>query len=285
MITGTRYRLNQEIRRQQMVASDIAQAQAQISTGKRIQTPSDDSVASARVSVVARAQSNEAAWKRNLDTAAALSERSDTVLGSVANNLVRASELLVQAASDTLSAADRAPIILELRSIATEVNALSNSRDTSGNPLFRTGSELQIPVGDNVSLSAVGTRDAIFGSVPTAAGPQDLATLINAAADAVAEPVAATRATLIATSIDTMNGSTDHIAAARGDQGARGNRIDQLIDRSATIGIQLKAERSALEDTDITEVVAKLQSSQLTLEAAQAAFARTNQSTLFDLLR
>ena len=68
-------------------------------------------------------------------------------------------------------------------------------------------------------------------------------------------------------------------------QGALANRVDQLLERKADTGLQLADERSGLEDTDIQAVVARLGAQQLSLQAAQAVFARVNQSTLFDILR
>ena len=71
----------------------------------------------------------------------------------------------------------------------------------------------------------------------------------------------------------------------RGEQGALANRVDQLLERQADTGLQLTEERSGLEDTDIQAVIARLSSQQLSLQAAQAVFARVNESTLFDILR
>jgi len=79
--------------------------------------------------------------------------------------------------------------------------------------------------------------------------------------------------------------SSRHVATVRGEQGARGNRIDNLVERLAESGLQLDEERSGIESADVTAVVARLQARQLTLEAAQAVFSRVNQSTLFDILR
>ena len=62
-------------------------------------------------------------------------------------------------------------------------------------------------------------------------------------------------------------------------------RVDALLERQADTGLQLEEERSGLEDTDIQAVVARLSSQQLSLQAAQAVFARVNESTLFDILR
>jgi flagellar hook-associated protein 3 FlgL len=58
-----------------------------------------------------------------------------------------------------------------------------------------------------------------------------------------------------------------------------------MLERYEAWSIQLEEERSRIESADIVEVVARLQARQLTLQAAQAAFVRINQNSLFDLLR
>jgi len=257
MISGTRYNLTLEINRQLSLAQQIAYGQAQISTTKRLQAPSDDPVAAARIAQIGITQVNESAWNTNLANAAAAASRADTALGAVENALGRANELMISAANGTLSAADRSTIALELRSIADELSALQVTKDSRGNDLFPSSAPTQIPVGDGLTIAAVGTKADIF-QVDTSSGPQDMAAIIGAA--------------------------VQHAATEHGKQGARGNRIDQFIDGLADSGLQLKEERSGLEDTDVTAVVAKLQSQELTLQAAQAVFARVNQHTLFDLL-
>lgn len=285
MISGTRYRLTQEINRQLALSRDIARAQTQLSSQQRIQSPSEDPVAAARISSIGRAQANEAAWKSNLNLAAALAARADTTLRAVGNALDRVTELMVQGATGTLSDQDRATVALELRSIAEELAALKEAKDSRGNRLFMAGYSLRIPVQSGVSLIAVGTREEVFESVATAGGPQDVAAIVAAAADAleIADPAA--RAAAVAVSVDEVAAATAHIATARGEQGALAGRVDQLLERQADTVLQLAEERSTLEDTDITATIARLQAQQLSLQAAQAVFARVNQSTLFDILR
>lgn len=279
MISGTRYNLTLEINRQLSLAQQIAYGQAQISTTKRLQAPSDDPVAAARIAQIGITQANESAWNTNLANAAAASSRADTALGAVENALGRANELMISAANGTLSAADRSTIALELRSIADELSTLEATKDSRGDDLFPSSAPTQIPVGDGLTLAAVGTKADIF-QVDTGSGSQNMAAIIGAAADALDanDPAA------IGQSLDDIAAAVQHAAVEHGKQGARGNRIDQLTDGLADSGLQLKEERSGLEDTDVTAVVAKLQSQELTLQAAQQVFARVNQNTLFDLL-
>ena len=285
MISGTRYRLDQEINRQLALSREIAKAQTQLSTQKRIQSPSEDPVAAARISAIGRAQANEAAWKSNLDLAASLADRADTALAAAGTAFARATELMTQGATGTLSDQDRATLALELRSIADELNALKASKDSRGNALFMSGYSLRIPVQSGVQVIAVGTREDVFESVATASGPKELAAIVADAATALEMTSPAARKAAIATSVDEVAAAVTHVGTQRGEQGALANRVDQLLERHADTGLQLTEERSGLEDTDVQAVIARLSSQQLSLQAAQAVFARINENTLFDILR
>lgn len=285
MISGTRYRLDQEINRQLALSRDIAKAQTQLSTQKRIQSPSEDPVAAARISSIGRAQANEAAWKSNLNLAVSLSDRADTALKAAGTAFDRVTELMTQGATGTLSDQDRATIALELRSIAAEMTSLKDSKDSRGNALFMSGYSLRIPVQSGVQVIAVGTREDVFESVATAGGPKDLAAIVSDAATAleITDPTA--RKAAVAVSVDEVAAAVGHVATQRGEQGALANRVDALLERQADTNLQLTDERSGLEDTDIQTVIARLSSQQLSLQAAQAVFARVNENTLFDILR
>jgi flagellar hook-associated protein 3 FlgL len=285
MISGTRYRLDQEISQQLALSRDVAKAQIQLSTQKRIQSPSEDPVAAARISSIGRAQANDAVWKSNLDLASSLADRADTALKAAGTAFDRVTELMTQGATGTLSDQDRATIALELRSIADELTTLKDSKDSRGNALFMSGYSLRIPVQSGVQMIAVGTREDVFESVTTASGPKDLAAIVSDAAAAleIADPVA--RKAAVGASVNEVAAAVGHVASQRGEQGALANRVDALLERQADTGLQLAEERSGLEDTDIQAVVARLSAQQLSLQAAQAVFARVNQSTLFDILR
>lgn len=285
MISGTRFRLSAEINRQARLAQEIARTQVEIATGKRIQAPSDDPTGAALVSELARAQADEAAWLRNLQLAGTLSDRADTALTAVASNVDRARELLIAASADTLSPENRATIAIELRSIAIDIAALADSRDPRGGELFRTGAALEFPVNATIDIAPVASRAEVFGNIATSGGPRDLVTIINEAANAIEVAAPAARRTAIDASLGAMANATDHVAAVRADQGVRGNRIDRLREQLEDSAIRIEEQKGAIEGVDLTEAIARLQSKQLSLQAAQSVLARVSQSSLFDLLR
>ena len=279
MITGTRHRLTLEINRQTRLAQDIARKQAEIATTKRILAPSDDPIGAARVGEIARAEANEQTWIRNIDTASALAARSDTVLKSVGLSLERANELMIAASTGTLSDANRATIAGELRAIAEEMAAFRETRDPRGEPLFRTNGALEIPVSTGVRIAAVADRASIFDV------PVDLVAAISAAATAITDPDPAARKTGSQAALANIALGVSQVANARADQGVRANRLDALREGLENSAVQLEEQRGAIEGTDIPEAIARLESRRISLEAAQAIFARLNKSSLFDLIR
>lgn len=272
-MTGIRFRIDAAIRHQSALAARIARAQADITTGKRIQAASDDPAAAVRVAQLRQTQTNETAWRSNVDIGIALAARADATLGNVANLLDRARELGTLGANETLSDKDRATIALELRSLADEIDSLSSGTDATGQPIFPTA-PLGFPVGDGLTLTATTSRsDAL-----DVAG-RSMATVLRDAATGIVSSTAGR-----ATALSDINIASDQVSAVRGEQGARAARFDALRDRLIDSATAIAEERSSIEDTDLPATIARVQTDQLSLDAAQSLFARINRRTLFDLL-
>ena len=216
---------------------------------------------------------------------AAASGAADSVLDTAAVITARARELMVQAATATVSAPDRTAIAVELRALADQMTGLADTRASNGDPLFASGAALSVPTVDGVALTAVASRTAVFGTIATANGPQDAAAIIIAAANAIVIADPAARAASIGTAITDLAAADDHLILARATQGATARRMDDMLDGIASELLVQAEERSGIEDTNLTTALAQIQGAQLTLQAAQGIFARLNQSTLFDLLR
>lgn len=274
-ISATGNRMTSEIARQSKLAQDISRTQISISTKKRIQIASDDPTAAARVATIGQAQSDSTTYSGNLSLGASLASQADTALGALSDHMTRARELVIAGASSTATAADRATYAQELRGIASDVAALRATKSSLDQPLFSTGAPTQFRVASGVVVAPVDSAANIFdrSGVPLTQDLTDAAAALESG-----------NATTIGTALDRVSTAIDHVSDAAGDQGVRAARIDQLTDRNSATGIDMAAERSGLEDTDLTSAIAQLNSQQLTLDAAQAAFARINRRTLFDIL-
>jgi flagellar hook-associated protein 3 FlgL len=282
-ITG--YRLTTEINRQLRLSTSIARAQSDISSGKRLQTASDDPASWARVAVIKRIESNQKAWLSNVNTAAAMADQVSSVFDGLSDSFQRAGELMVLANSATTKASDRQAYADELLGIADDIDAAATTVDSRGLPLFPTDEPLPIPISRVLQITATDSKTNVFDTVQTTAGVTSLSQILRDAAAAIVLPDEIQRKADSATSNDAVQTAITHITALIGQHGVRAGRIDDIKEQLQTNASALEEERGGLEGTDISGTVAKLQADLLSLQAAQAIFARINQSSLFDLLR
>jgi flagellar hook-associated protein 3 FlgL len=274
MISATGNRLTAEIRRQSALSEAIAREQIAVSTGKRIQRASDDPLAAARVSKIAQGQSDASAWVANLEAGASLAAQADQVATGVSRQLARVRELVVAGASENATPADRATLAAELSVIADEIDSLAGTRTTNGDPLF-AANPIIVRYGANDSFSPLPSRADVF-----AAGGAALSQTVR---DAGAAITGGGRAP-ISTSLSAVDAAITRTAGAAADIGLRAGKIDRLLVQERAQAIGAAEERSTLEDTDLSEAISRLNGLSITLEAAQAAFAKINRRTLFDIL-
>jgi flagellar hook-associated protein 3 FlgL len=275
MINGTGNRMTQEISRQSRLASNIAAKQAQVSTGKRLQRASDDPAASSRVATLSRAQANDSARSRNISLGITMTALADSQLRNMSDLLARTQQLTISGASGGLSPTDRSTLADEIRAMADDIDRMALVKSPTGEALFANGDANAIRFDDDVAFAPVPTRQEIFetGGVSIAKIMRDAATAI-AAGD-----VAQTGNALTA-----VSEAVNHTADANAKIGINAVRLDRLQESAALRAISLSEERSGLEDTDLSSAIADLNGMTMTLEAAQAAFARINRRTLMDFL-
>jgi flagellar hook-associated protein 3 FlgL len=275
MINATGNRMTQEIARQSRMAGRIADKQAQISTGRRLQRASDDPVALVRLAGLKRAQANADARAANIGLATSLTAQADTQLRSVSSLLTRAKELTIAAANGSASAADRGSIALELDVIADEIDIASLARSVNGLALFAPGSSLVMRFDDDTEFAPVAARSEVFDIAGVS-----ISQIVRDGAAAIS----AGNMTAISAANDAIGGALDHIADQTARVGLNAARLDRIGEKAALRSIGLAEERSTLEDTDLSAAIAEMNGMTLTLEAAQAAFARINRRTLMDFL-
>jgi flagellar hook-associated protein 3 FlgL len=275
MINAVGNRMTREIARQQKLADQIERTQIQISGGKKLLRMSDDPVAARRIATIGTSQASMTAWSANINSASALVSQADGVMKSVSDLMVRARELTLAATNDSASPADRATIAAELGTIADEIDSLAATRDSNGEPVFAAGAARVMRFDSDISFAPVPAAADVFvlGGNSLSTGVRDAATAI-VAGDKVA----------MGTALDALATAIGHVADKHAALGLSGGRLERLGDGLAARGIALKDERSAVEDTDLSVAIAELNAHDLTLSAAQAAFAKINRQTLFDIL-
>ena len=127
---------DQSVRTMNQQTSDLLHTQQQISTGRRILTPSDDPVAAAQALQVTQAQDINTQYATNQSNAQSSLGLEDSQLASVSDILNQVRTLAVQGANSTLSNSDRASIATQMRASFNELLGIANATDGNGQYLF-----------------------------------------------------------------------------------------------------------------------------------------------------
>ncbi|MAJ70899.1 MAG: flagellar hook-associated protein 3 [Alteromonadaceae bacterium TMED7] len=116
--------------------SGLADTQQQLSTGKKINRPSDDPVGTAKVLRMTEELASLKQYQRNNDLVTGSLEQQETILDNITNSVNRARMLTIQAGDGALSDADRKALASEIGQIKDEVFDLMNSQNAEGDYYF-----------------------------------------------------------------------------------------------------------------------------------------------------
>lgn len=120
----------------QQATSDMIRTNQQIAAGRRILSPSDDPVASARVLEVTQSQALNLQYDTNIRSVTSNLSMVDSILDSVGNLIIDVRTEAIAAGGPLLTDQGRANIATGLRGRYQELLGLANSTDGSGQYLF-----------------------------------------------------------------------------------------------------------------------------------------------------
>jgi flagellin len=133
----------------------MSSAMEQLSTGKRINSASDDAAGLAIASRMTSQINGLGQAARNANDAISLVQTADGALTEVTSMLQRMRELAVQSASDTNVAADRTALNQEFTELRSEINRIAQNTQWNGSNILDgsagTSGTLSFQVGANAS--------------------------------------------------------------------------------------------------------------------------------------
>lgn len=115
---------------------DVTRTQEQITTGKKILTPSDDPVGAVRLMQLEKEQGLLDQYNGNLTAAKNSLTQEESALRSINNVMQRVREIAVSAGNGALSQVERNSLGVELREREEELMGLMNSKNARGEYLF-----------------------------------------------------------------------------------------------------------------------------------------------------
>ncbi|WP_313669668.1 flagellin [Sandarakinorhabdus sp.] len=309
------------VRRLKGLSEQLAVVQEQISTGKKLQKPGDDAIAFARIATLRRANQGAEVQREAMDAASARLSASEVALAGIADLAARAKELALSGRNGALNASDRKVLALEVRELLAAARGLAETRGADGEALFSgvgvapsyaddaEGLAVWAGLGVPPEVATVGRRIAAgitgpeaFGvteplppvdplapppdpEVPPPPRQRNFFDSLAHLADSLEEPRPLFFAAAMDEAIAAMDNHIGGLAGAQALLGARAARLEAETDRLDRSQLELKSSLSKLEDTDMTEAIARLDRLSVVLEAAQASFARVSRLSLWDDIR
>ncbi|HZK54263.1 MAG TPA: flagellar hook-associated protein FlgL [Desulfosporosinus sp.] len=268
--------------------------QNQLSTGHRINRPSDDP---AGIQNAMRLKSNISSvdqWKKNADEALSYMNTTDSTLGGITSMLQRVKELAVQGANGTLAAVDKEAVVEEVDQISKHLKMMANTQigskyifsgTATDKPLiapdgdFSTdinGLPVNFEVGSDLSLDISVSGEKLFGD----ANSGIFKTLTD-----LKSALTTNNSDDINNALGDIDTDIDNVIMLRSGLGARTNRMTALQEQLDYTSGNLQQSLSSIQDADMAKSITDFTNSQNVYKAALAVGAKIIQPSLVDFMR
>ena len=292
-----------------LVQNKMADTQAQLSQGKQLIKPSDAPDQAAVIQRMKSVMSRQESFHTSLATLNSRLQNEDTTLKSATNLLVRAKEIAVQSANDTLAPVNRKALASEMQGVRDQLLSLANAKDDNGNFLF-SGSRSDKPafgspgpgqtpvyqgdqtrmtvmVGDQrtIPINRTGT-DAFVSISRTNAitGKPEGVGFFKVMDDLVAG-INYSNGAAMQRGVVEMSSLLNGLSLAHADIGTDMNVVEQQTGVIEDNILNLKSNLSNVEDLDYATAITKMNQQMLSLQASQSSFSKMAELTLFNYLK
>ena len=257
----------------------LNETQLQLSTGKKINRPSDDPSASTQLLKLSTLKSKTEQYNRNISAARNELQLQETALDSVNNVLQRVRELMLQANNATQSNESRAAIADEIFNRIDELLQYANSKNPDGEYIFsgfNTGSkafienagsysyqgdqgERMLQVSEDLQIAVRSSGTDVFAGAKTGDGRFTLVTDAANQGNALVKMTSVTDATLddytltFSAPADPGAPLTYEVVDSNGDAVASGNYESGTTVSFGGVSLEIEADPAAGDIYEINE--------------------------------
>ncbi|MDX9884903.1 flagellar hook-associated protein FlgL [Thauera sp.] len=299
MRVSTNMIYDQGVRALQTQSAALLYTGQQIATGRKILTPADDPVASARALDVTQSRSVNKQFTTNQGYAEDALKLVEGQLDGAGEIIQYARERVLAAGNPALSDADRKSIATDLRAQFDAMLAIANTRDANGDYLF-AGYKSDKPAFDGNSATLTAAYDGDQGIrtmqvsssrfMPVSFGGERV---FGAGDDSVFKVLGEFISALegggvvsdaVSTALGGLDTSLDNVLTTRAQIGSQLVEVEQLGFIGSDLDLQYATTLSNLQDLDYNEAISRLTQQQTYLQAAQQSFLKITGLSLFNYL-
>ena len=281
----------------QQTQSTLNTALQEVSTGKRVQKPSDDPAASANMVQNTIETSNVDKYTQNVSGVLSMVQTADSALGSVVSSLTKAVTLGVEGANGTTNATNQQSIATEVQGILSSVVSLANT-SYQGAYLFGGTASTQVPytadstsasgykyngnsgvnsvsVGDNLTVQANLPGNQIFSN-----SSNDVLGSLSSLASALQSG----NTTAIQTATSAITSALNYVSQQRVSYANAESQLNSQETYLQQETVSLTSQQTSLVGIDTAQAATDLAQAQTANSAALAAAAKVLPNTLLTYL-
>ncbi|MFC4811617.1 flagellar hook-associated protein FlgL [Paenibacillus sp. GCM10023250] len=276
--------------------SRLSLEQNMLSTGRKLNKPSDDPTGTTYSLRYRSELSMNEQYDKNVSQAQAQLSHTDSVLGQVNDMIQRVQELAVQALNGTNPQSALDAIGIEVAQIYEQAIAAGNDtlngkytfngQFTDKQPYDSANAANQdtdtqsvyVKFASGVTIPTNITGNEVFGA------STDSDNLFKVLKD-IQNALATNNKGALSTAYDALNSRFDKLTNVRSEVGARSNRVDLIDSRLQDLNYNLTSLMSKTEDADMAETIMKYNQDEAVYQASLSTGAKVIQQTLVDYLR
>lgn len=261
----------------------MSKAMEQLSTGKRINSASDDAAGLAIANKMTSQIRGLNQAVRNANDAISMIQVAEGATNEVTNMLQRMRELSVQSINDTNTGGDRRAIREEFAQLSKEIQRISNNTEWNTTKVANASANSAV---FQVGANSGQTITVAFTDIMALSG---LAEVVASAATALTVGVGSADGfdAISSATISALDTALAKVDSYRSTLGASVNRLTYAADNLNNVSTNTAASRSRILDADYAQATTELARTQIIQQAATAMLAQANQQpqSVLSLLR
>lgn len=276
--------------------SRLFKLQQQLSTGEKLQQPSDDPLATTQIMKFDRVIARTEQFSENITVSERRLNQEESTVDSVVTAMQRVQEIAIRGANGSMSENDRNILADELDEILGHVKSLMNTQDAQGEYMFSgfkgatepyvlndsgDGYTYQgddgarfLEIGENSTIQSTDPGSEFFGN--TGGNVLDaILNLKNSLEDGSDLTVASSE----------VNAWYENVVSKQAELGSRMRVLDDQSLSLTDLKTFTESTRSRFADTDYYEAISQLSLESTALQAAYESFGKVQQMSLFNYVQ
>lgn len=265
----------------------------QVTTGKRLEKPSDDPLGTSRVLTMRSYRAATEQYSENLNVAKGVLSYSEEAMGSLHGSVQRAYALAVQGANASTDQAGRNAMAQEISDIQSRLVQIGNTRGPSGQYIFAgqdNGSAPYSAAGATITFNG-DTNPVLIEASPgetiqvNTIGEPMFTDTYNKLETLKNNLLGGNVGAISGVSINDMQTAMASVNAQRGQVGAKLRQVQEYTDQYTRRVDDLTSGIADIEEVDVSEAIMNYQLAQSAYEAALTVASKGYQLSLMDFIQ